>query len=866
MSDRYRVSRVVQRGGMAELLEAYVQGAAGFERRVAIKRILPDLAKDESFERAFVDEAQIVSRLQHDNIVTIFDFGTLDGLPIQVLEYVDGLDLDDLVKRARQRSIEVPVDVALHIVAQVARGLDYLHDATGDDGRRLGLVHRDISPDNILVSFSGGVKIADFGIALADERTHETSAGVVKGKPAYMAPEQAAGAGVGPATDQYALALVLCFLLTGKSPLEEEAARMLAYSRAHPPLDPSLDEDVRALLSRALAFDPHARFESAGAFAEACLALRPAAASADALGRLLDRLREAEPMAPFADLFDFELDDAVDTPVRRFATVVGTAPSILHATIHGYRVVQLMDRTDDTAIYLAQHTLLGDHATLEVFEAETDPDDVARFSRRVAAVRDLAVDGVARIEGCGTLDDGRPFLLTERPAGAPLAAGSVPRSEGPAFYAWLAATVEAVGEVAPPPLTRIIADGHAWRITEPGLMDALRGGTQVLGAGREEAVVRRVAEATGAPVDEVRAWRPGQRRLGRMFAVAALGLAIGGAGIAVSLGGRTDAVTGREAVATVSKAEGDPRAAAGREATGQANAVRVGATDDDDASLRGAELRALERATAPKFGEAATGTSPGAAADGGSRAASERASSDPRAARNRNNGDTKRAASDRASGDPRGAGNRTNGDTKRAASDRASSDSRGAGNRSNGDRKRAASDGSTSAARDRGNGGAASSRDPSSAGGPNDTAGSPAARPSGTAAATRRAAEAQRKDEARAKDARARLTRAMARRHVVAADLPDSERAAYEAAIDAKDWDAVERRFAELERRIDAAAITEPVLRRRLEKIATRLAARSDRALEMRYLDIRQALAQRPPEARRRAIGDELTALEAALR
>ncbi|MEQ9496080.1 MAG: protein kinase [Deltaproteobacteria bacterium] len=845
MSDRYRVSRVVQRGGMAELLEAYVQGAAGFERRVAIKRILPDLAKDESFERAFVDEAQIVSRLQHDNIVTIFDFGTLDGLPIQVLEYVDGLDLDELVKRARQRGIEVPVDVALHIVAQVGRGLDYLHDATGDDGRRLGLVHRDISPDNILVSFSGGVKIADFGIALADERSHQTSAGVVKGKPAYMAPEQAAGAGVGPATDQYALALVLCFLLTGKSPLEEEAARMLAYSRAHPPLDPRLDGDLRALLSRALAFDPQARFESAAAFAEACLALRPAAASADALGRLLDRLREAEPVAPFADLFDFELDDAVDTPVRRFATVVGTAPSILHATIHGYRVVQLMDRTDDTAIYLAQHTLLGEHATLEVFEAETDPDDVARFSRRVAAVRDLAVDGVVRIEGCGTLDDGRPFLLTERPAGATLAAGAVPRSEGPAFYAWLAATVEAVGEVAPPPLTRIVADGHAWRITEPGLMDALRGGTQVLGAGREEAVVRRVAEATGASVDEARTWRPGQRRLGRMFAVAALGLAIGGAGIAVSLGGRTEAVPGREPVANASKAEADPRAAAGREATGQANAVRAGATDDDDASLRGAEPTALGRATAPKSGEAGAGTSPSAADND--------ASSDPR------------AASDRASNGPSAAADGTSSDP-RATSDRASSDPRAARNRSNGDTKRGASDGASSAARDRANDSAASSRDRSSARAPNDDAGPPAVRPSGTAAATRRAAEAQRNDEARAKDARARLARAMARRHVIAADLRQSDRAAYEAAIDAKDWDAVERRFAELERRIDAAAIAEPVLRRRLDNIATRLAARSDRALEMRYLDIRQALAQRPPEPRRRALADELTALEAALR
>ncbi len=787
MSDRYRVSRVVQRGGMAELLEAYVQGAAGFERRVAIKRILPDLAKDERFERAFVDEAQIVSRLQHDNIVTIFDFGTLDGLPIQVLEYVDGLDLDELVKRARQRGVEVPVDVALHIVVQVARGLDYLHDATGDDGRRLGLVHRDISPDNILVSFSGGVKIADFGIALADERSHQTSAGVVKGKPAYMAPEQAAGAGVGPATDQYALALVLCFLLTGHSPLEEEAARMLAYSRAHPALDPRLDDDVRALLSRALAYDPRARFESAGTFAEACLALRPAAASADALGHLLERLREAEPAAPFADLFDFELDDAVDAPVRRFATVVGTAPSILHATIHGYRVVQLMDRTDDTAIYLAQHTLLGEHATLEVFEAETDPDDVARFSRRVAAVRDLGVDGVVRIEGCGTLDDGRPFLLTERPAGAPLATGAVPRSDGPAFYAWLAATVEAVGEVAAPPLARIVQDGSAWRITEPGLMDALRGGTQMLGAGREEAVVRRVAEATGASVEEVRAWRPQKKRLGRLFAVAALGLAIGGAGIAVSLGGRTDVVPGRRAPVAKSNVDREAGSVPAAVETARASDAPKAAAPDD------ATNTVSERTPKPEVLDDATRASTVRAQKPATPAAVRSA---PRAA-------PARAPNDAPS---RAAPARTSNDRPRSSS-RPTNDER-----------------------------------------------------------NRRSAAAQRQDEARAKDARARLARAMARRHVIAADLPNSDRAAYETAIDAKDWDTVQRRFAELERRIESAAIAEPVLRRRLEQVATRLAARSDRALEMRYLDIRQALARRPPEARRRALADELTALEAALR
>src|SRR5262249_15128058 len=152
-ADRYRVLRPIKKGGMAEVLEARVVGHEGFERKIALKRLRADLSADPSFVRSFIDEARIASQLHHANIVSVFDFGFLDGVLFQALELVEGVDLLDLYARADDRSVRLPTEVALHIANEVAHALEYAHNATDASGKKMRIVHRDVSPENILVSW-----------------------------------------------------------------------------------------------------------------------------------------------------------------------------------------------------------------------------------------------------------------------------------------------------------------------------------------------------------------------------------------------------------------------------------------------------------------------------------------------------------------------------------------------------------------------------------------------------------------------------------------------------------------------------------------------------------------------------------------
>ncbi|MDX2022590.1 MAG: serine/threonine-protein kinase [Deltaproteobacteria bacterium] len=205
---RYQLVRTLASGGMAQVLEGLAIGAEGFERRVAIKRILPEDAADPQKRQMFLQEAHVGSRLHHGGIVQIVDFGTLDGNDFLVMEFVDGIDC----KRATRR-MHMPEGVALHIVAEVAHALHYIHNVKDEQGQPLGIVHRDVSPQNILLSWDGDVKISDFGIALSTLRREHTATGVVKGKLRYMAPEQARARVVTAAADIYALGATLDFLL-----------------------------------------------------------------------------------------------------------------------------------------------------------------------------------------------------------------------------------------------------------------------------------------------------------------------------------------------------------------------------------------------------------------------------------------------------------------------------------------------------------------------------------------------------------------------------------------------------------------------------------------------------------------------------
>lgn len=272
---KYRLLEPIGSGGMGTVYEARYCPEGGFERRVAVKKIHPHLASDDKLVGAFRREAELSSRLAHANIVQVLDFGQVDGSYFLAMEYVDGTTLRDIMADHQA----LPPRLVAHIGHEIAAGLAYAHHgARGDDGRPLRVVHRDISPANILVSRNGEVKISDFGVAKALHLAADTVTETVAGHYGYMAPEQAAGDPLDERCDLFALGVVLWELLTGQRLFfrAEQAATLLAVlhdevpapSSIRPELDPAWDE----LLSHALERDRRERFSSSQALLEALAA------------------------------------------------------------------------------------------------------------------------------------------------------------------------------------------------------------------------------------------------------------------------------------------------------------------------------------------------------------------------------------------------------------------------------------------------------------------------------------------------------------------------------------------------------------------------------------------------------------------
>ena len=260
---------------MAEVYLARREGPHGFQKVVAVKRILPQLAQDADFVAMFVDEARVCARLAHPNIVQVFDFGEQDGELYMAMEYVDGTTAARLVRAAASRGEEVPLDAALYIALSVLRGLDYAHNAKDDEGKPLALVHRDVSPGNVLIDRSGAVKLTDFGIARAAEIERRTDAGQLKGKLGYMSPEQVVGRELDARSDLFTVGIVLAELVmlrplfSGPNEIEVlmriRDADLGVLDRA----GNRVADDIRSLLFRALARDRGLRYPTAAAFAEA---------------------------------------------------------------------------------------------------------------------------------------------------------------------------------------------------------------------------------------------------------------------------------------------------------------------------------------------------------------------------------------------------------------------------------------------------------------------------------------------------------------------------------------------------------------------------------------------------------------------
>jgi eukaryotic-like serine/threonine-protein kinase len=270
---RYTLFDRIGRGGMADIFLANAQSEFGVGRLVVVKQILSNLAASREFSELLITEAKLSARLDHANIVQVHDLGKADGFLFIAMQYVEGFDLDELLRLCTRTKTPLPVQYALLVVIEVLRGLDYAHRRTTDDERPLGIVHRDVSPSNILISLEGEIKLCDFGIAHANEAIGAYSDDVIKGKAGYMSPEQARGESIDARADVFAVGIVLWELLAGRRLYRtgnEQGATLLAKARAAeiPPL-PSrglpLEEELFAIAARALAKDREQRFSSAAA-------------------------------------------------------------------------------------------------------------------------------------------------------------------------------------------------------------------------------------------------------------------------------------------------------------------------------------------------------------------------------------------------------------------------------------------------------------------------------------------------------------------------------------------------------------------------------------------------------------------------
>lgn len=279
---RYRIVEQIARGGMGVVYLARTEGAQGFTRPVIVKRIIADLATDEATARSFVREARILANLQHPGIVNVIDFDREDGTYVMVLEYVHGYTLGQWHKYVVDTRKEMPVDHAIYVMTRVLDALHYAHTFVRSDGTPMQIVHRDVSPGNILIDTQGHVKLLDFGIARVDQTDeYQTREGMFKGKLTYAAPEVYEGTAATPKSDVYSAAVVLYQLLAGENPfrgkdMAEIVRRVLTQKL--PPIS-SRREDVSpeldAALEQALSKNPADRPPSASAFADALRAARP---------------------------------------------------------------------------------------------------------------------------------------------------------------------------------------------------------------------------------------------------------------------------------------------------------------------------------------------------------------------------------------------------------------------------------------------------------------------------------------------------------------------------------------------------------------------------------------------------------------
>ena len=323
MGDRYTITERVDAGGMAEVFRGVAESLQGFKKSVAIKRILPNLAKNKKFVAMFLDEAKLSLFLQHANIVQVFDIGQTQNSYFLVMEYVDGCNLKALLDRLKQRGRRMEIGHAIYLMVEACKALSYAHHVENPENNEpLHIVHRDISPPNILLSKNGEVKLVDFGLAKANSQIESTDPGVVKGKFSYLSPEAASGLEVDQRADVFAIGILLWEMFTGRrlfyGDTDYQTVELVRQARipSIAALNPDVEQELEQVVRKALARDPKDRyFEAADlgdALAQYLFSRRMKVTSRDIAGLVRDVQVEAarrRSLAPQESIIDVLIQD-----------------------------------------------------------------------------------------------------------------------------------------------------------------------------------------------------------------------------------------------------------------------------------------------------------------------------------------------------------------------------------------------------------------------------------------------------------------------------------------------------------------------------------------------------------------------------
>lgn len=341
MGDRYTITDRIDAGGMAEVFRGVAESIQGFKKSVAIKRILPSLVKNEKFVSMFLDEAKVSLFLQHANIVQVFDIGKTDQSYFLVMEFVNGANVKALLDRLKEKGKRIEMAHAIYIVLECCKGLNYAHHAEDPETNEcLDIVHRDISPPNILISKQGEVKLVDFGLAKANSQIESTDQGVVKGKFSYLSPEAASGLAVDKRADIFAVGILLWEMFTGRRLFYGDTdyqtvelvrqARIPSIAALNPDVTPELENIVR----KALAQDPDDRYQDAAdlgdALAQYLFSNRMKVTARDVAALVRDAQAERDrkrSLAPENDLINVLIRDEM---AKVTSLVEGDSPALGH--------------------------------------------------------------------------------------------------------------------------------------------------------------------------------------------------------------------------------------------------------------------------------------------------------------------------------------------------------------------------------------------------------------------------------------------------------------------------------------------------------------------------------------------------------